>query len=97
MKHNVNPLGEVLRRLLCNMDMDTVVDEADVRNAYNKVVGEFVAKLTRKVRYDAATHTLYVTLASAALKQEVSLKRNDLMKKINETIGREVLRSLVIL
>lgn len=68
-----------------------------VVQAYRSVVGDFLDKLTRSVQYDVQTHTLKVTFASPALKNEISYKKSDLIAAINKRLGRNEVWKLLLL
>ena len=76
-------------------------DESIVRNrveeAYRQVVGEFIVKLTRNVNYNCSTHTLKVVLSATALKNELSYKTTDLINAINDNLGHEEVKKIVLL
>ncbi len=77
-----------------NFDESIVVDR--VTNAYRDAVGPFLTKLTRAVHYEVSTHTLKVTLASPALKNELTYKTTDLIEAINSRIGRAEVKRIVL-
>lgn len=69
------------------------MDIYQVRAAYNHVVGELIAKLTQSLRFESGI--LYVRILSAALRHEMTLRKQSLIDKINQQLNRPVLEDIV--
>lgn len=93
MNNDFKPLQDYLKTVYRQLHIDDAVDGVEVVAAYRQVVGDLINKLTTSVRYDH--HRLYVNLASAALRTELSYKRQSLTDKINTTMGRNVLQEII--
>lgn len=93
MNKDFHPLQHYLKNVYEQLNITEAVDSVEVTEAYKKTVGELLTKLTRDIRYD--NHRLYVTLFSAALRSELFYKRQGLIDKINDTLGRPVLQEIV--
>lgn len=88
-------LSDVLTSLYRRMELDELAEEWEVKNIYNLVVGDLISRLTTEVRYDKGV--LVVKYSSAALKNEIAYKKQDLINKINDSMNRIVVRKLIIL
>ena len=86
-------LSDVLKVVYRRMELDEVANELEVKDTYHKVVGNLISKLTWEVKYNKGT--LYVKLASAALRNELMYKKTDLENKINDTLGRKAVTKIV--
>lgn len=75
--------------------MESVANEQQIKEAYNQVVGDLIAKLTWTIRFDG--NALYIRLASAALRHELSLRRQSLIDKINEHLEMNAVKNIVFL
>jgi len=93
MYSNEHTLQELLRKAYHRLDMDDTANEIEVKTAYGKVVGDFINRLTWSVQFRKGTLTL--SIASAALKQELFYKRTSLAEKLNEALGRNVVKKIV--
>lgn len=93
MYSNEHTLQDLLKKLYHKLDMDDTATEMEVKRAYTNVVGDFINRLTWSVKF--ADGTLTVSLASAALKQELFMRRSSLTEKINEAIGRKAVKNIV--
>lgn len=92
MYSNEHTLQDLLKKAYRSLDMDGTVDVMEVRNAYHKVVGDLISRLTWSVRYDAGVLT--VALSSAALRQELSYRKEGLVNRLNEVLGRSVVKTI---
>lgn len=90
---NEHTLQDLLKRAYHRLEMDDTVCEIEVKDAYYKVVGDLISRLTWSVRF--AEGTLTVTVASAALRQELTYRKDSLQAKINDTIGRNAVKKIM--
>jgi hypothetical protein len=93
MYSNEHTLQDLLKKAYHRLDMDDTANEMEVKYAYSKVVGDFINRLTYAASFRKGTLTL--SIASAALKQELFYKRTSLAEKINEAIGRNVVNKII--
>jgi len=61
---------------------------------WNETVGSFIAKQTLKITVKKGI--LYVTIPNAALRFEVLNNRSQIIAKINEKLGCEVIKEMVM-
>ncbi len=93
MYSNEHTLQDLLKKAYHRLDMDDTANEMEVKYAYSKVAGDFINRLTTSVKFKNGTLTL--SIPSAALKQELFCRRTSLIEKINEAIGRNVVKKIV--
>lgn len=93
MSNDFRPLQDYLKTVYRQLHVEDAVDGVEVVSAYRQVVGDLISRLTSSARYE--NNTLYIQIASAALRKELSYKRQGLMNRINETLGRNVLQNIV--
>lgn len=91
---NEYTIDELLKVIYDHYDMSDQVSEVAIRNAYNEIAGTLIVQLTRKVEFKEGTLTL--TVASAALKQELAYHKEGIKTKINAKIGEEKVKKIVI-
>ncbi|MBQ7279724.1 MAG: DUF721 domain-containing protein [Bacteroidales bacterium] len=93
MGKEVQPLQEYLKTVYRRLDVEEAVSGVEVVTAYKEIVGELISKLSQQMQYKQGC--LYVTIASAALRQELSYKRQSLTEKINQKIGKDILKDVI--
>ena len=89
-------IKDLIDAALRRYNFDDSITRSQVEQAYRDVVGQFIVQLTRAVRYDAASHTLRVTLSVPALKNELTYKIADLINAINQKLGSDEVKRLII-
>ena len=75
--------------------LEQPVMEVQMEEIWPQVMGETVAKLTRSV--EVKDGMLIVHVNSAALKAQLFENRFELVKKLNEAVGADVIRDCRIL
>ena len=75
--------------------LEQPVMEVQMEEVWPQVMGETVAKLTRSV--EVKDGMLIVHVNSAALKAQLFENRFELVKKLNEAVGADVIRDCRIL
>ena len=86
-------MQDYLKVVYKKLDVEDVVSGAEVVTAYKEIVGDLIGKLSQNIKFNDGL--LYVTIASAALRQELSYKRQSLTEKINQKIGGNRLKDIV--
>lgn len=93
-KGNEYTLKEAIGEMLKSYQLDTRLNETQVVNAWEKVMGPVIAKYTTRVKMDNGI--LYVQLNSAALRQELSYQKSEIASRLNAECGSEIVREVVI-
>lgn len=90
-------IKDLIDAALRRYNFDGSITRGQVEQAYRDVVGQFIVQLTRSVQYDPMSHTLRVTLSVPALKNELTYKVTDLINAINQKLGHEEVKKLLLL
>lgn len=85
---------ELLNVVYDHYDLNPIIDEHAVKEAYKAVSGEMITKLTTRMVYSKGILTLYVS--AAALKQEILMRKTNLIAKLNEHIGRQIVTDIKV-
>lgn len=88
------PLGELLGEFIKENSLQKGMDRVDVRQAWTQLMGNGVNSYTRAV--ELKNDILYVSLSSSVLREELSLGKTKIITMINEEMGREVVKKLVL-
>ena len=70
------------------------MDKVDAREAWTNLMGNGVNNYTTSV--ELKNETLYVSLSSSVLREELSLGKSKIITMINEELGRELVKKLVL-
>lgn len=88
------PLKPLIDKLLRAYGYQDQLDELDLISAYEELVGKLYCKHTKSINFK--NKVLYVKLDSAALKQEMSYKREEIITRLNQKLGRRIVEQLDI-
>lgn len=86
-------LGDVLKDVLKENGMDVKIDETKLLQEWENIMGKHISNHTVSKRVSQSI--LYVHLDSAALRHELSYRRDDLKKALNNAVGKEVIKDIV--
>lgn len=89
-----NSISDVLKEFIQVNKLQPGMDKIDVRDAWINLMGTGVNNYTREIMLK--NNTLYVELTSAVLREELSYGREKIVKMINEELGREVVKEVVL-
>ncbi|GGD57562.1 DUF721 domain-containing protein [Muriicola marianensis] len=92
-KNNVS-LGEALQEFISSNKLQKGLDKVHVREAWANLMGNGVNNYTTGV--ELRDGTLYVSLSSSVLREELSLGKSKIIDLLNEELGREVVRKIVL-
>nr|WP_297783525.1 DUF721 domain-containing protein [uncultured Allomuricauda sp.] len=88
------PLSEALNEFIQENKLQKGIDKVDAREAWVKLMGNGVNNYTSAV--ELKNETLYVSLSSSVLREELSLGKTKIIKMINEELGKELVKKLVL-
>lgn len=88
-RRNFEPIGSVITQFLKENQIDTRLNETRAIQVWRDLMGSGVANYTREIY--VRNGVLYVHLSSAVLRHELSLSRSNMILRINEQLGQEVL------
>lgn len=91
---NEGTIGDVLKQFIEKNKLQPGMDKIDVQEAWKSLMGNGVNTYTKEVVLKGST--LYVSLTSAVLRQELSYGKDKIIKMINEEIGKEVISEVIL-
>ena len=91
---NESSIGDILKEIIEANKLDKGLNQISVVDAWKNLMGNGVNNYTRNVLLKGST--LYVELTSAVLREELSYGKDKIIKMINEELGREVVKDVVL-
>ena len=91
---NEQSLGEVIQDFLKESGWQKKLDEVYLITQWDKLLGSNLAKYTEEVFIQ--NDVLHIRLNSSALRQELSYKKTDLIKELNEMVGKQVITDIIL-
>ncbi len=93
-RREVKPLGDVLQKFLRDGGLETPLLQLRAVEAWDTVAGPIGQRYTMD-KY-IKNQVLYVKISSPALRQDLSMMRAQLTRRINETVGAQVISDVRI-
>lgn len=93
-KNNVT-LKEALETLIRELKLKNGIDEVRVNELWVKLMGAPIVKYTQHISLRKGK--LYIKVASAPLKQELSYSREKIITLFNRELGEELIHEVIIL
>lgn len=93
-KQNEQTLTEVLHEILKKYNLERRFEQAEIADIWNKTLGPSVANQTKRVVLKNGVLTVYID--SALVKQELSMLKSRLVASLNESMGKEVVKEIII-
>ncbi len=93
-KHNEHTLKEAIDQLLKAYKLDDKLSEHKLIASWEHVMGAMIAKHTKDLYIKHKQ--LFVTLDSAALRNELSLAKTKIVTLLNEEAGHEVITEIIL-
>jgi predicted nucleic acid-binding Zn ribbon protein len=93
-KKNEVTIGEAMQEMLREFKLKSRLDETRVQRIWAELMGKTIATYTTQIT--VRKKVLYLTIISAPLKQELSYAKEKIVKLINEEMGEEYIREVVI-
>ena len=91
---DMKPLGELIKKFYEQRRGSGYLDEIKVINSWPKVVGPFIASHT--IDLSIKNNVLFVRVDSDALRSELSYSKSLLLKNLNEMVGKEMVKEIVL-
>jgi hypothetical protein len=93
-KSNEYTLADALKDMIKEYRLGTQLNETRVREIWGNRMGKAISTYTSDVAL--RKNVLYISLLSASLKQELSYEREKIRKMMNEELGEEYIKEVVI-
>lgn len=91
---NLIKLGDAISLLFKQEKLDVKISQFSVKNGWKDIVGEMVAKNTSDISFK--DKIIFVNLNSAALKHELSFRKEDIVNSINKFCGYKLVEEIII-
>ena len=93
-KTNTENVGGVILQYLREMGLETPLNEHRLINAWDTVLGPAVSKYTKELKI--YNQVLFVTVSSAVIRNELMMRRTELVARLNSQVGAQVITQIVL-
>lgn len=87
-------LGGLLKNFIRENNLQKGIDKVNAEAAWESIMGPGVNSYTGQVSFRQGT--LYVTLTSSVLREELSHGRSKIVRMLNEELGSDIVQKLIL-
>ena len=93
-RSNQQAIGAVIKKLLKNQKLEGRLKELDVLELSKELLGKNLMKYINDL--SVKNGTLIIKIKSAVVRNELSYQKSEIIKKINEQVGNEILKEIIL-
>ena len=93
-KSNQQSIRAVIKRLLKNQKLEGRLQELDVLNNCEEVLGKNLMKYISNLSFREGI--LVIKMKSAIVRNELSYQKNEILKKINKKTAKEIVKEIIL-
>ncbi len=93
-KNDNLPLSEALKDFIKENRLQKGIDKVNVHEAWVKLMGNGVNNYTTAI--ELHNDTLYVSLSSSVLREELSHGKSKILIMLNEELGKDLVKKIVL-
>jgi len=87
-------LGDALRKFLDNSRLKGSIQALQIEDVWEQIMGKTIARYTEAIKIHG--HTLYISTSVAPLRQELLYQKDNIIQRVNEALGEQVIKEVVI-
>lgn len=87
-------MADAMKQFLNQSRLKGSIQAFQIEEVWEKIMGKTIAKYTEKIQIHG--HTLYINTTVAPLKQELSYQKEKIILRVNEALGENVIKEVVI-
>ena len=91
---NSEPIGEILRQYLRQQGLESPLNEYRLIQGWAHVMGPIVERYTRDLTI--RNQTLHVQLSSPVLRQDLMMRRREIVERLNAYVGAQVVCDIIV-
>ena len=91
---NDSPIGDIIKQIIETNKLEKGLNQISVADAWKNLMGNGVNHYTREVILKGST--LYVELTSSVLREELTYGKQKIITMINEELGSEVVKEVIL-
>lgn len=87
-------IGEAMQKFLDESRLKGSIQALQIEEAWEQIMGKTIARYTDKIQIFG--DKLIITTSVAPLKQELIFQKEKIMLRVNEALGKQVIRDVVV-
>ncbi len=87
-------IGQAMKLFLQKSRLQSGIRALEITGVWEELMGKTIAKYTDKIQI--INHTLFITTSVAPLKNELLYQKEKIIQRVNEALGENVIREVII-
>jgi hypothetical protein len=87
-------MGDALKKFLQKSRLNGYMQALQIEDVWEKIMGKTIAKYTEKIQIHG--QVLYITTSVAPLKQELVYQKEKIIERVNDVLGANTVKEVVI-
>jgi len=87
-------IGDAIKQFLAKSKLKGGIQALQIQDAWEKIMGKTIAKYTDKI--EIINSTLFISSTVAPLKNELLYQKEKIIERVNEALGENVIKEVVI-
>jgi hypothetical protein len=87
-------IGDAIKQFLRKSRLRTGIQALQITDVWEQLMGKTIAKYTQKIQI--INHTLFIETHVGPLKQELVYQKEKIIQRVNEALGENVIKEVVI-
>lgn len=92
-RNDAEPIGKLIQKFLRQESLEGPLNEQRLLDSWGQLLGPAIASYTKEIYI--RNQTLYVHLTSAALRQELMMGKELLVRNLNNHVGAMVITNII--
>lgn len=93
-RSNTQSMREAIRAFLKESNLEKPLKERQLVSSWESLLGKSIARATREIYIKDGK--LYVSLTSSVIRNELYMLQDEIIRKLNEAAGEELLTGMVL-
>ncbi len=90
----IRKISDILKEFLRENKLDIRLKERQVIECWEELMGKTISRSTKKIYIKDSK--LYVVVSSSVVRNELHMLKTEIVKKLNEKAGEEIITELVL-
>ncbi len=91
-RSSIKPLGSAMQELIVGLGIKKKIDEYQAVVRWPEIVGDHIAKVSEATRIRQGV--LFVSVRVSTWRNELQLRKAEIMKKLNKALGEELVKDI---
>ena len=92
-QHESKKIGSILKEMIEGNPLEKGIDSVRIREVWEQQMGTSILAYTEEIMLK--NNTLFVTLSTAVLREELSYGKEKIINLLNESLDKEVVKKIV--